>query len=75
MIFITNNQTTEVLEPGKQPFHFPSLLIATQNTTVLGLVFPSIIFMWGDQLNTSFIGQLLIQLITVVRQNQGSGGH
>jgi hypothetical protein len=67
MIFITNNQTTKVLEPSKEPFHFPPLLIATQATTVLGLVFPSIIFMWSNQLNTAFIRQFLIQLVTVIR--------
>lgn len=66
MIFITNNNTTEVLDPGKQPLNFPSPLIATQNATVLSRRFSSIIFMRSNQLNTAFFGQLVIQLITVI---------
>ena len=67
MIFITNNNTTEVLEPGKQPLHLPSLLIPSQRSTVLrNRLFP-VIFMRGDHFNSAFLGQAIIQLVAVIR--------
>jgi len=66
MIFITDNQTTEVLEPGKQSLHLPAFFISPQDTTILsGGLFP-ISFMRSDQVNTAFVGQLLVQFITVI---------
>ena len=66
MVFITNNQTAVILEPGKQPLHLPAFLITPQDTTILGGGLFPIAFMRSNQINVAFIGQLLVQFITVI---------
>ncbi len=67
MIFITNHQATVVLEPGKQPLHFPPFSKSPQGTTVLRSGLSSIAFMRRNQIDAPFFGQLLIQCIAVIR--------
>ena len=65
MVFIANNEFSEILQPGKEPFDFPSSAVSPQHSAVLGGCFSPILFMGSDKLNT-FLCQRLIQRITVV---------
>src|SRR5712691_4214868 len=47
--FISHDQTSEVLQPGKKPLDFPAPLVSLQATFILGRVL-SIPTMWGDEL-------------------------
>jgi hypothetical protein len=44
--FISHDQTSEVLQPGKKPLDFPAPLVPLQPTSILGPVL-SIPTMWG----------------------------
>jgi hypothetical protein len=48
--FISHDQTSEVLQPGKKTLDFPALLVSLQPTFILGRV-PSIPTMWRDEFN------------------------
>jgi len=67
MIFITNNETSEVLEPGKQTLNLPTLSVSPQYSAILAVRFNTIIFMWCDHLNTTFPFQSFIKFVTVIR--------
>ncbi len=67
MIFIANNQATEVLQPSKQPLYFPASFVASQRPAILRRRFSPIHFVRGDHLHVSLIGQLFIQLVRVIR--------
>ena len=67
MVFIPYNQTSEVLKPGKQAFHFPSTPIATKFSSVLGALLFSVPFVWRNQLNGALFIKLLIKFIAVIR--------
>lgn len=67
MIFITNNQTTVVLEPGKQSLYLPPSSKSSQGSAILRGRLSPVIFMRSNQIDTTFFGQLSIQLITVIR--------
>jgi hypothetical protein len=66
MVFITNNKTTKVLQPGKQAFNFPSLSVSPQGSTILGGRFDTVVFVWSNHLNATFFGQPLIKFVAVV---------
>ena len=66
MIFITNDQTTKVLKPGKQAFHLPTLCVSTQGSAILSLGLSSVRPMRGDHLDTTFLSQPLIKCVTVI---------
>jgi hypothetical protein len=67
MIFITNNQTAVVLKPGKQPLHLPPFSITPQAPAVLCSGLFPIALMRSNQINAAFFGQLLIELVAVIR--------
>jgi hypothetical protein len=48
--FISNDQTPEVLQPGKQPLDFPPSLVSLQATSILSRI-PSIPTMWRNEFN------------------------
>ena len=66
MVFISNNQSPEVLEPSKKSFDFPPAPIASQLPPILsfGLLAPSA--MRCDHFNTALLQKFLIKAITVV---------
>ena len=66
MVFISYYQTSEVLEPGKQAFNFPSASIATELSSVLGTRLFTILFMRRNQFNVPVFRELLIKLIAVI---------
>jgi hypothetical protein len=67
MIFVTDNQTTEVLEPGKQPLHFPSFPKSPQRSAILCRRLFSVVLMRSNQIYTTFFSQPAIQFIAVIR--------
>jgi len=66
MVFVSNNQTPEILKPGKKTFDFPPTLIASKFTAILGARFLSSFAMWRDQFNATFLAKLLIKFIAIV---------
>jgi hypothetical protein len=62
--FISHDQTSEILQPGKKPLDFPAPLISLQPTFILGRVL-SIPTMWGDELN-AVESQLSVEAVRVV---------
>ena len=67
VVFVANNQSPEVLKPCKQALDFPSALIAPQFPAILGLRFFSSFTMWCNQIDTTFVKELIIKFIAVVR--------
>ena len=66
MVFVSDNQSPEVLEPGKQAFDLPSAPVTPQFPAVLGTrLFPSPTVR-GDHLNTAFTQKLIVKFIAVV---------
>jgi hypothetical protein len=67
MVFVPDNQSPEVLKPGKQALHLPSAPIASQFPAVLGFRFFPSFAMRGNHFNTTIIKELIIKFIAVVR--------
>src|SRR5262249_19041215 len=66
MVLIPNNQTTEVLQPGEQPFHFVTLAVSPQRTSVLCSGLFPVASMGRDHFNPGR-RQLFVQRVTVIR--------
>jgi len=66
MVFVANNQASEVLKPGKQPFDLPSARIAAKLPTVLGALFAPLFSMRGNHFNAPIIQKPLIKSIAVI---------
>jgi hypothetical protein len=66
MVFVSDNQPSEVLKPGKQAFNLPPAPIAPQLPTILGLRFFPSSAVRCNHFNTAFIKHLTVQLIAVV---------
>ena len=66
MIFVSNHQTPEILNPGKKTFDLPSTDIATKLPAVLGALFAPILAMRCDHFNAAFIKKSLIKAIAIV---------
>ena len=66
MVFISNNQSPEILKPGKEPFDFPATLITPQLPAILGALFLPALTMWRNHFNATFLEKLVIKLIAVV---------
>ena len=66
MIFVSNNQSPEVLEPSKQALHLPSAPIAPQLPAILGFRFFPSFPVRCNHFNTAFIKQLLIKFVAII---------
>jgi hypothetical protein len=66
MVFVSNNQSPEVLKPGKQAFNFPSALITSEFPAILGrrLFAPST--MRSNHFNATLLKKLLIKAIAII---------
>src|SRR5262249_37972663 len=62
--FISNDQTPEVLQPGKQPLDFPPSSVSLQPTSILSRI-PSVPAMWSSEFN-SVEPQFCIEAVGVV---------
>jgi hypothetical protein len=77
--FISNDQTPEVLQPGKQPLDFPPSSVSLQPTSILSRI-PSVPAMWSNKFNSvepqfcveavGVVGVLTDQVLRGVRNNQ-----
>src|SRR5580698_3970858 len=65
MIFITDHQSAEVEQPGKEPFDFPTASVTAQGTSVLG-GHAAVGFVGRNELGTVLLQQLFIQPVAVV---------
>lgn len=65
MIFESSNQPAIVLQPGEQPLHLPTSLVASQGPAVLCLRFGAIAFVRGDQRH-ALVQALKVQRVAVV---------
>ena len=66
MVFVVNNQTSEILEPSKQALDIPSALIATKLPSILGSLFTAVSSMRSNHFNASFVQKPLIKAIAVI---------
>jgi len=66
MIFVANNQASEVLKPSKETFDFPSALISAKLPSVLGALFAPVFSMRGNHFNATFVHKALIKTIAVI---------
>jgi hypothetical protein len=62
--FISHDQPSKVLQPGKKPLDFPAPLVSLQSTSILGPVL-SILTMWSDEFN-AVESQLCVESVRVV---------
>src|SRR5262249_18883173 len=67
MVFISNNQTTEVLQPGEQSLHFVTSVISPQRASVLCCRLFPIASMGRDHLNSGR-RQFFVQRVAVIRR-------
>ena len=65
MIFVTDHEAAEVMQPGKQPLYLPSPLVATQRPAVLGGGLNAVVAVGRDQLY-ALRSQLPIEAIAVI---------
>ena len=62
--FISHDQTSEVLQPGKKPLDLPAPMVSLQPTSILGRVL-SIPTMWSDEFD-AVESQLSVKAVRVV---------
>ncbi len=62
--FISDDQTTEVLQPGKESLYFPPSPIPLEPTSILRWIL-AVATMWGDQLD-AIEAQFLVEAVGVV---------
>ena len=67
MVFVPDNQPPEVLKPGKLALYLPSAPIASQFPAVLGIRFFASFAMGCDHFDTTFVKELVVKFIAVVR--------
>jgi hypothetical protein len=68
---ISNDQTPEVLQPGKQPLDFPPSPVSLQPTSVLARI-PSVPAMWSNEFNSvepQFCVEAVGEVLRGVRNN------
>jgi hypothetical protein len=66
MVFISNNQTTEVLQPGEQSLHFVTSAVSPQRASVLCCRLFSVASVGRDHFNSGR-RQLFVQRVAVIR--------
>jgi len=66
MIFVANNEASEILQPSKQAFDFPSTPITPELSAVLGRRLFASSSVRRDHFNATILHKLLIKTITVI---------
>jgi len=66
MVFVPNNQSPEVLKPGKQALNLPSTPVTAQFSAFLGSWFFPSSSVRCDHFNTALISKLIVKFITVI---------
>ena len=67
MKFPTGNQSSEIMEPREQTFHFPPTVITSQYPTILGLGLFAVRLMRCDKLGSILLQKAFIKWIAIVR--------
>lgn len=65
MPFVTHNQATKLLQPGKQPLTLPTALVASEGTPIMSRRTLAVPAVWSNQRN-ALHGQQLVQRVTVI---------
>ena len=66
MVFVANNQSPEVLKPGKQTLNFPSAPITSEFPAILGRELFASSAMRSNHFNATLLKKLLIKAIAVI---------
>src|SRR6185503_14396642 len=67
VVFIADDQTAKVVQPGKESFNFPTTLAAMQRTSILSRSLRlTILPMWSNHLRPELIHYFTVQCVTVV---------
>jgi len=66
VILPTGDQTAEVMQPGKEPFHPPAFPIAPKWATILRSL-AAVSTVWGNHLDAILPRQIVVQSVAVVR--------
>lgn len=64
--FIPDQDAAVVLQPGKEPLHFPAAFVAAQLATILGLGLGAVAAVRSDQFNLALIAQALVEWVGVI---------
>ena len=67
MIFVADDQTSEVVQPREKPFDFPTALVSPQRPAVLRRGPAAIPLMWGHQFDAALVEQPFVQRVAVIR--------
>jgi len=67
MVFVPDNQSSKVLKPSEQAFHFPSAFIPSEFSAVLGIRFFASFTMGCNHLYTTFVEEPIVKWVAVVR--------
>jgi len=62
---ISDDEPSEVMEPGEQALDLPTALVASEWAAILGLDLAALV-VWSDQLDTAQVPESLVQDVTVV---------
>jgi hypothetical protein len=65
MVFIPNDKTPEVVEPGKEPLHLPAASVSPKRAAILGD--RAVAAVRRDHLDATFVEKPCIQRVAVVR--------
>ena len=65
MVFMADQHASEVLQPGKEPFHFLAAFVPPQGATIVRFGFIALGPMWGKQLNP-LRGQARVERVNIV---------
>lgn len=52
---VASDKPSEVLKPADGAFDLPSVSITAELSAVLGRLFYSVLFMWSDKIDTTFL--------------------
>jgi hypothetical protein len=66
MVFISNNQSPEILQPGKQTLNFPSTPIASELSAILGRGPFAHATVWRNHFNAPLFEKLLIKAVAII---------
>lgn len=67
MTLISDNQPSEILKPGKEPFNLPAAFMPPKFPPVLSFWSCPVAAVRGNQLNTMLFQKVFIELIAVIR--------
>src|SRR2546429_6738323 len=64
--FVTDENASEVVQPGEEPFDLPASVVSAEHPAILGLGSGAVLPMRSDHLDIVFLLQRVIQRIAIV---------